>query len=193
METRTRTPATHSAHACRFTGGWVMGVEVLRRRVERVNGVLLASDDDSQIDLLVTRYRPPAIRGIVVGTRHPAVYRVADVTRHLREGETGIKYGNKLALGRAKNERVQPDGLPIRSEDAVDGAGPVLITLERAREGFDWDFGLVCDVFEVGDELADGELPLERLAGVAGTVEEEGDEVGRGGVLAEDAVEEGVS
>ena len=67
----------------------------------------------------------------------PAVYCVADVTWQLREGETGIKYGNKLALGCAKNEQVQPKyGLP-RSKDAVDGAGPVLITLEQACECFD--------------------------------------------------------
>ena len=43
------------------------------------------------------------------------------------------------------------------------------------------------------DELADGELPLECFAGVTGTAKEEGDEVGRGGVLAKDVIEEGVS
>ena len=76
-----------------------MGIEVLQC-VERENGGLLARDDDGQVDLVVIRYRSPAIRGIIVGTRHPAV---SDVHGQARLKSLGLGWAF-LAQACSKHE-----------------------------------------------------------------------------------------
>ena len=85
-----------------------MGIEVLRR-VKWANGGLLAHDD-GQIDLVVIQYHSPAIRGIVVGTRHPAI---SDV-----HGQAGLK---SLGLGWAFPARACSKHEP--SPESKPGAG----------------------------------------------------------------------
>ena len=170
-------------------------VEVTAGDVERVDRVLDAAELERDVDQLVTRDGPDLGLLVVLRALDATVDGIRHRTRHLGKGESGVKHCNQLAIGRARHDRVDRDGLTIGTDDTIHVGQylPVLVLVRQLVHLCDRELGHGRDVGVLRKGLRDGQLTSSGAVWVSFAVQQYGEVVGGGGVLREDTVEHTIS
>ena len=156
--------------------------------------VFHTADRKGEIDLDVTRELPSFTDAAPNSTKrrtgNSSIDGVGELPGDLGQTETGVQ--NSIQAIPSINDRGDVNHLAVRTGDTilVQEDLPVLVVLFVDRHLSDGDLRHLCDVFEAGDEFADGDVSRIKVRGVIRPAKQCGDVIGRGSVGEEDTVQD---
>jgi hypothetical protein len=132
--------------------------------------VFNAADRKSEVDFDITREHPslPSAAPSIAKrrARNLPIDGVRNLPGYLRQAEPGIQ--DCVQAGASVNNRGDVDYFAVRTDDTilVQEELPMLITLFPDGNLSNREFRLLRDVFEAGDEFADGDIAWIKIGGV---------------------------